>query len=85
MALANKEVLVAAGSVVMERVAQKGVTLLPVDSEHSAIFQCLTAAAGGAASLLLTASGGPFRDASLAELAQVTPADACLLYTSRCV
>lgn len=76
VALANKEVLVAAGSVVMERVAQKGVTLLPVDSEHSAIFQCLTAAAGGAASLLLTASGGPFRDASLAELAQVTPADA---------
>lgn len=76
IALANKEVLVAAGAIVIELAAQKRVKLLPVDSEHSAIFQCLMAAAGGAQSLILTASGGPFRNASLAELAQVEPADA---------
>lgn len=73
LALANKEVLVAAGHLIMDLVKQRNAVLLPVDSEHSAIFQCLAGAAGGAASLLLTASGGPFRDFSREQLAKVTP------------
>ena len=73
LALANKEVLVAAGHLIMELVRQRNAILLPVDSEHSAIFQCLAGAAGGAASLLLTASGGPFRKFNREQLAAVTP------------
>ena len=73
LALANKETLVAAGSIVMSAVAEHNVTLLPVDSEHSAIFQAL---AGGkhqeVKRLLITASGGPFRGKSKAELENVT-------------
>ena len=73
IALANKETLVAAGSIVMSAVAEHNVTLLPVDSEHSAIFQAL---AGGkhqeVKRLLITASGGPFRGKSKAELENVT-------------
>lgn len=73
IALANKETLVAAGSIVMSEVAEHNVSLLPVDSEHSAIFQAL---AGGkhqeVKRLLITASGGPFRGKSKAELANVT-------------
>lgn len=73
IALANKETLVAAGSIVMDAVARHNVSLLPVDSEHSAIFQAL---AGGkhqeVKRLLITASGGPFRGRSKAELADVT-------------
>ena len=62
IALANKETLVAAGSVVMPLAAKHGVRILPVDSEHSAIFQCLMAAGDNAVSKIhLTASGGPFR------------------------
>ena len=62
IALANKETLVAAGSIVMAEARRHGVKILPVDSEHSAIFQCLLAAQGNAVDhLLLTASGGPFR------------------------
>jgi 1-deoxy-D-xylulose-5-phosphate reductoisomerase len=63
IALANKETLVAAGELVMPLVRQRGVNLLPVDSEHSAIFQCLQAGRTGdeVARLVLTASGGPFR------------------------
>ena len=62
IALANKETLVAAGSVVMAEAARCGVRILPVDSEHSAIFQCLAAAQGNRLSRIhLTASGGPFR------------------------
>ncbi len=73
IALANKETLVAAGSIVMQAVHDKGVVLTPVDSEHSAIFQSLR---GGKESevkrLLITASGGPFRGKTRAELEHVT-------------
>ncbi len=78
IALANKETLVAAGSIVMQAVADKGVSLTPVDSEHSAIFQALR---GGAPKevkrLLITASGGPFRGKKRSELENVTLAQ-CL-------
>ncbi|MBQ3077839.1 MAG: 1-deoxy-D-xylulose-5-phosphate reductoisomerase [Clostridia bacterium] len=72
--LANKEVLVAAGSVVLPMVEQYGAELLPVDSEHSAIFQCLMAKGGGGAPrrILLTASGGPFFGKTREQLAAVT-------------
>jgi 1-deoxy-D-xylulose-5-phosphate reductoisomerase len=77
IALANKEPLVAAGSLVMAAVAAHGATLLPVDSEPSAIFQCLQGQPRDAvAALWLTASGGAFRDLSPEELARVTPAQA---------
>jgi 1-deoxy-D-xylulose-5-phosphate reductoisomerase len=77
VALANKEVLVAAGSVVMAAAAESGVTLLPVDSEHNAIHQCLRS--GGAREvqrIILTASGGPFRTTPLAKMNRATPAQA---------
>ena len=77
VALANKEALVSAGAVMIAAVARHGTTLLPVDSEHNAIFQCL---AGNildqVRSITLTASGGPFRDWSAEQLAQATPAQA---------
>ncbi len=77
VALANKETLVAAGDVVMSAVARKGIYLFPVDSEHSAIFQSLAGhRKDDVRRLILTASGGPFRNRSLAELEQVVPADA---------
>jgi 1-deoxy-D-xylulose-5-phosphate reductoisomerase len=77
IALANKEVLVAAGEVVMAAVARKGVSLLPVDSEHNAIHQCLRAGEHREVKrLVLTASGGPFRKTPAAELARVTPEQA---------
>jgi 1-deoxy-D-xylulose-5-phosphate reductoisomerase len=77
VALANKETLVAAGPLVMERVKAKGVALIPVDSEHSAIFQALQGQRReDIKKLWLTASGGPFRSWSLAQLAQVTPEQA---------
>jgi len=70
-ALANKETLVAAGSIVMERARQRGVSIRPVDSEHSAIWQCLAGQdRPGLSRLILTASGGPFRDRS--DLSDVT-------------
>ncbi len=81
--LANKEVLVMAGELFMHAVRERGATLLPVDSEHNAIFQSLPAdfAQGldrcGVQKILLTASGGPFRNAALADLATVTPEQAC--------
>ncbi len=75
--LANKEALVSAGDVLIEAVARHGATLLPVDSEHNAIFQCL---AGNDLAqvrwITLTASGGPFRDWSLEQLEAATPAQA---------
>ena len=78
IALANKETLVAAGSIVMQAVADKGVSLTPVDSEHSAIFQALR---GGRENevkrLIITASGGPFRGKKRSELENVTLAQ-CL-------
>ncbi|MFZ5640135.1 MAG: 1-deoxy-D-xylulose-5-phosphate reductoisomerase [Bacillota bacterium] len=74
VALANKETLVAAGELVMEVVKACGVRILPVDSEHSAIFQCLQGEQQHKINkLILTASGGPFRDRKADELADITP------------
>ncbi|MGM0412062.1 MAG: 1-deoxy-D-xylulose-5-phosphate reductoisomerase [Pseudomonadota bacterium] len=80
--LANKESLVMAGALFMEAVREGGAELLPIDSEHNAIFQCLPDGrpdldAAGVERILLTASGGPFRDRDPAELAAVTPDEAC--------
>src|SRR3989441_8241474 len=81
--LANKEALVVAGPVFMERVRSSGAMLLPIDSEHNAIFQCLPhfaageSVAKGIRRILLTGSGGPFRARSRAELQRVTPDEAC--------
>lgn len=75
--LANKETLVAGGSIVTKTVKEHGACLIPVDSEHSAIFQCLEGERKGEVSkLILTASGGPFRNKSRRELEEVTVADA---------
>jgi len=77
IALANKEVLVTAGELVMAECRRWNVRLFPVDSEHSAIFQCLhSGQRGDVKRLILTASGGPFRNHAKADLANVTPADA---------
>ncbi len=77
LALANKEVLVTAGELVMAECRSRGVKIFPVDSEHSAIFQCLHAGAHkDIRRLILTASGGPFRGHSRKELAKVTLAQA---------
>ena len=74
IALANKETLVAGGSVIMDAVEKKGVKMLPVDSEHSAIFQCLEGNRDKKIrKILLTASGGPFRGWSYEQLKTVTP------------
>jgi 1-deoxy-D-xylulose-5-phosphate reductoisomerase len=78
--LANKETLVMAGSLFMDAVKQGGATLLPIDSEHNAIFQvmpsqaCKNLAEGGVRKIILTASGGPFRGHSKEKIAQATPA-----------
>lgn len=77
IALANKETLIAGGPVVLPLVQKHGVKLLPADSEHSAIFQCLQGVPdGGLRRILLTASGGAFRDWPVEKLAEVTVADA---------
>ena len=77
LALANKEALVSAGEVMNAAVRRTGATLLPVDSEHSAIFQCLDARLARRVSrIILTASGGPFRDRSLSDMRGITPAQA---------
>ena len=77
VALANKEALVSAGDVMTAAVAAHGTTLLPVDSEHNAIFQCLAGNSGkDVRSITLTASGGPFRDWSAEQLAAATPEQA---------
>ena len=78
IALANKETLVAGGALVTARAEEKGVRLFPVDSEHSAIFQCLQGSPGPEAvsRLILTASGGPFFGKTRGELASVTPEQA---------
>jgi 1-deoxy-D-xylulose-5-phosphate reductoisomerase len=81
--LANKEALVMAGRIFMDAVRKNGATLLPIDSEHNAIFQALphdymaNLASSGVSKILLTASGGPFRETPLAALQQVTPEQAC--------
>ena len=77
IALANKETLVAAGAIVMDLAAQHRSRILPVDSEHSAIFQCLLGSAGADIEKIhLTASGGPFRTWSREQIAQATRAQA---------
>ena len=77
IALANKEILVMAGAIVMEAAGRSGVTVLPVDSEHNAIHQCLHGRpAGDVRRLILTASGGPFRSLPADRLDDVTPEDA---------
>lgn len=81
--LANKEALVMSGALFMDAVSRAGATLLPIDSEHNAIYQCLPAehrgglAKHGVRQLLLTASGGPFRTWSQADINNVTPEQAC--------
>lgn len=82
--LANKETLVMAGRIFMDAVQKSGATLLPIDSEHNAIFQALPSgykgadwADSGISKILLTASGGPFRNTPLVELQHVTPEQAC--------
>lgn len=85
--LANKEALVMAGGLFTRAVAEHGATLLPIDSEHNAIFQCLPnhrsdylqqgLASSGVRKILLTASGGPFRETPLEQLRDVTPEQAC--------
>jgi 1-deoxy-D-xylulose-5-phosphate reductoisomerase len=73
IALANKETLVAGGSIVMDLAGKRGVKILPVDSEHSAIFQCLEEGQE-IEKILLTASGGPFRGMDREQMDQITPA-----------
>jgi len=81
--LANKEALVMAGRLMIDEVRAAGATLIPIDSEHNAIFQCMPASylpgesARGVERVILTASGGPFRTTDPALLAQVTPQQAC--------
>lgn len=77
IALANKETLVTAGSIVMQRARERKVDIIPIDSEHSAIFQCLQGnEPGDLQRIMLTASGGPFRNYSKEELAGVSPEQA---------
>jgi 1-deoxy-D-xylulose-5-phosphate reductoisomerase len=81
--LANKEALVMTGRLLMDEVRRAHAELIPIDSEHNAIFQCMPAgylpgdAARGVTRVILTASGGPFRGTSAAKMAQVTPDEAC--------
>lgn len=76
IALANKETLVVAGELIMDEAVKRGVDIFPVDSEHSAIFQCLMGEKQKIEKLILTASGGPFRGFSLEQLDRVTPQQA---------
>jgi len=73
LALANKESLVVAGALLLREAEARGVCLLPVDSEHAALHQCLAGRSRPVARLILTASGGPFRDWPVERLPQVTP------------
>ena len=81
--LANKEALVMTGRLLMDEVRRAGAQLIPIDSEHNAIFQCMPGgylpgdAARGVMRVILTASGGPFRSTSAAKMAHVTPDEAC--------
>ncbi len=85
--LANKEALIMAGELFIEALARSGAILIPIDSEHNAIFQCLPQGArrvgedlrsGGVRRVILTASGGPFRETPIEQLSTVTPEQACL-------
>jgi len=81
--LANKEALVMTGRLLMDEVRRAGAELIPIDSEHNAIFQCMPGgylpgdAARGVVRVILTASGGPFRSTTAANMAHVTPDEAC--------
>jgi len=81
--LANKEALVMSGQLFMDAVRENGAELLPIDSEHNAIFQCMPTDFGkgleqsGVVQILLTASGGPFRETPISELSAMTPDQAC--------
>ncbi len=81
--LANKEALVMTGRLLMDEVRRAGAELIPIDSEHNAIFQCMPGgylpgdAARGVTRVILTASGGPFRSTAAAKMAHVTPDEAC--------
>jgi 1-deoxy-D-xylulose-5-phosphate reductoisomerase len=78
--LANKEALVMSGQIFIDAVRDNGAVLLPVDSEHNAVFQCLPREAamhGGVSKIILTASGGPFRTREPSSLVNVTPDEAC--------
>ena len=81
--LANKEAVVMAGRLLMEEVHRAGTELIPIDSEHNAIFQCMPAgylpgdAARGVLRVILTASGGPFRSTAIADMEHATPEQAC--------
>jgi 1-deoxy-D-xylulose-5-phosphate reductoisomerase len=81
--LANKEALVVAGKLFMDTASEHGATVLPIDSEHNAVFQCMPRGfeqglgAVGVSRILLTASGGPFLDLPLERLSEVTPEQAC--------
>ena len=75
--LANKESLVLAGNLLISAAKKSGAELIPVDSEHSAIFQCLQGNHSGLSKIQITASGGPFLNTPLSELALVTPSQAC--------
>jgi len=76
IALANKETLVVAGDLVTQLIEENKVFLTPIDSEHSAVFQCLTGEPQAIEKVILTASGGPFRQKSIDELRIVTPEQA---------
>ena len=76
VALANKEVIVMAGEIVAEQARRNGVEILPVDSEPSAIWQCIRGEDQGIRRIILTGSGGPFRARPLSDMPSVTPAEA---------
>ena len=76
LAVASKEILVMAGEIVMREARQNGVHVLPVDSEHNAIFQCLDGRPSEVRRIILTASGGPFRETAASEFIDLTPEEA---------
>jgi 1-deoxy-D-xylulose-5-phosphate reductoisomerase len=76
LAVASKEILVMAGEIVMREARQNGVHVLPVDSEHNAIFQCLDGRPSEVRRIILTASGGPFRETAASEFVDLTPEEA---------
>jgi 1-deoxy-D-xylulose-5-phosphate reductoisomerase len=76
LAVASKEILVMAGEIVMRETRENGVRVLPVDSEHNAIFQCLDGRPSEVRRIILTASGGPFRETAASEFVELTPEEA---------
>jgi 1-deoxy-D-xylulose-5-phosphate reductoisomerase len=76
LAVASKEILVMAGEIVMREARENGVRVLPVDSEHNAIFQCLDGRPSEVRRIILTASGGPFRETAASEFVDLTPQEA---------